>query len=70
MVWRLLQSAESANQYESCIVQGVASEAVGEEKQRSLEGLMHEYSADFVAEGWTISSNGGRGLGSFALPSS
>jgi uncharacterized protein len=37
--------------YESCIVQGVASESFGEEKQLALEGLVRKYSEDFVAEG-------------------
>ena len=37
--------------YESCIVQGSASEALGEEKQLALEGLIHKYSESFVAQG-------------------
>jgi nitroimidazol reductase NimA-like FMN-containing flavoprotein (pyridoxamine 5'-phosphate oxidase superfamily) len=37
--------------YESCIVQGVASESFGEEKQQALEGLIHKYSKNFVSEG-------------------
>jgi nitroimidazol reductase NimA-like FMN-containing flavoprotein (pyridoxamine 5'-phosphate oxidase superfamily) len=37
--------------YESCIVQGMASESFGEEKQLALEGLIHKYSEDFVPEG-------------------
>jgi nitroimidazol reductase NimA-like FMN-containing flavoprotein (pyridoxamine 5'-phosphate oxidase superfamily) len=37
--------------YESCIVQGLASELFGEEKQLALEGLIHKYSKDFVSEG-------------------
>ena len=37
--------------YESCIVQGVASESFGEEKRLALEGLIHKYSANFVPEG-------------------
>jgi len=37
--------------YESCIVQGVASEAFGQEKQMALEGLLHKYSDDFFSEG-------------------
>jgi len=40
-----------ATNYESCIVQGLAAEISGEEKQSALEGLIHKYSADFVAEG-------------------
>jgi hypothetical protein len=46
-----LLPAEFATRYESCIVQGAASEAVGEEKQRALVGLVHKYSPDFVTEG-------------------
>ena len=37
--------------YESCIVQGLASESFGEEKQLALEGLIHKYSKNFVSEG-------------------
>ena len=37
--------------YESCIVQGVASESFGAEKQLALEGLIRKYSEDFVPEG-------------------
>ncbi len=37
--------------YESCIVQGLASESLGEEKQLALEGLIHKYSKNFVSEG-------------------
>ena len=37
--------------YESCIVQGLASESFGEEKQLALEGLIHKYSEPFVSEG-------------------
>lgn len=37
--------------YESCIVQGLASESFGEEKQLALEGLIHKYSRNFVSEG-------------------
>lgn len=37
--------------YESCIVQGIASECVGQEKQLALEGLIHKYSQNFVSEG-------------------
>jgi nitroimidazol reductase NimA-like FMN-containing flavoprotein (pyridoxamine 5'-phosphate oxidase superfamily) len=46
-----LLPAEFATKYESCIVQGLASESLGEEKQRALESLVHKYSADYVAEG-------------------
>lgn len=42
-----------ATNYESCIVQGVASESSGEEKQLALEGLIHKYSKNFVSEGLT-----------------
>lgn len=37
--------------YESCIVQGLASESFGEEKQLALEGLIHKFSEDFVPVG-------------------
>jgi nitroimidazol reductase NimA-like FMN-containing flavoprotein (pyridoxamine 5'-phosphate oxidase superfamily) len=37
--------------YESCIVEGLASESLGEEKQLALEGLIHKYSENFVSEG-------------------
>lgn len=37
--------------YESCIVQGLASESFGEEKQLALEGLVHKYSENFFSEG-------------------
>jgi uncharacterized protein len=37
--------------YESCIVQGFASESHGEEKQLGLEGLVHKYSANYVSAG-------------------
>jgi len=37
--------------YECCIVQGLASELFGEEKQLALEGLIYKYSKDFVSEG-------------------
>jgi nitroimidazol reductase NimA-like FMN-containing flavoprotein (pyridoxamine 5'-phosphate oxidase superfamily) len=37
--------------YESCIVQGLASESFGEEKKLALEGLIHKYSENFVSEG-------------------
>ena len=40
-----------ATNYESCIVHGSASEISGEQKQSALEGLIHKYSADFVADG-------------------
>lgn len=37
--------------YESCIVQGLASESFGEEKQLALESLLHKYSENFFFEG-------------------
>lgn len=40
-----------ATRYESCLVQGVAAEVFGEEKQLALEGLVHKYSAAFVPDG-------------------
>lgn len=43
--------AEFATNYESCIVQGMASEVFDAEKQSALEGLLHKYSEDFFADG-------------------
>lgn len=40
-----------AIRYESCIVEGTASESFGEEKQSALEGLIHKYSEDFFSQG-------------------
>jgi nitroimidazol reductase NimA-like FMN-containing flavoprotein (pyridoxamine 5'-phosphate oxidase superfamily) len=40
-----------STKYESCIVQGVASESFGEEKQLALEGLIRKYSENFVSDG-------------------
>jgi uncharacterized protein len=40
-----------ATKYESCIVQALASESFGEEKQLALEGLIQKYSENFVSEG-------------------
>ena len=37
--------------YESCIIQGLASESFGEEKQSALEGFVNKYSKDFVSQG-------------------
>ena len=37
--------------YESCIIQGLASESSGEEKQLALEGLIKKYSENFISEG-------------------
>ncbi len=42
---------EFATRYESCIVQGMASETHGEEKQLALEGILHKYSENFFSEG-------------------
>jgi nitroimidazol reductase NimA-like FMN-containing flavoprotein (pyridoxamine 5'-phosphate oxidase superfamily) len=44
-------SQEFSTKYESCIVQGSASESYNEEKQLALEGLIHKYSKEFVSEG-------------------
>ncbi len=38
--------------YESCIVEGLASESFGEMKQLALEGLIQKYSENFVSEGF------------------
>ena len=37
--------------YESCVVEGVAREAIGDEKQAALEGLLAKYSPEHVDEG-------------------
>jgi len=37
--------------YESCVVEGRASEAFGDEKQRALEGIVDKYSRGFEAQG-------------------
>jgi nitroimidazol reductase NimA-like FMN-containing flavoprotein (pyridoxamine 5'-phosphate oxidase superfamily) len=37
--------------YESCIVRGLATESLGQEKQLALKGLVHKYSEDFVSDG-------------------
>jgi uncharacterized protein len=37
--------------YESCVVEGAAREAIGDEKQAALEGLLAKYSPDHVDEG-------------------
>ena len=42
---------EFGTKYESCIVQGLASESFGEEKQSALEGLVKKYSKEFVSQG-------------------
>ena len=41
-----------ATNYESCIVQGLAAELSGEAKHLALEGLIHKYSENFLAEGF------------------
>jgi nitroimidazol reductase NimA-like FMN-containing flavoprotein (pyridoxamine 5'-phosphate oxidase superfamily) len=43
--------ADFGTLYESCVVEGVAREAIGDEKQAALEGLLAKYSEDFEAEG-------------------
>jgi nitroimidazol reductase NimA-like FMN-containing flavoprotein (pyridoxamine 5'-phosphate oxidase superfamily) len=40
-----------ATRYESVVVTGRATEAIGEEKQLALEGLLAKYSNGFRAEG-------------------
>jgi len=40
-----------ATRYESCIVQGRASESFGEEKQSALEGILQKYSSSYIADG-------------------
>lgn len=40
-----------STRYESCIVQGTASECFEAEKQKGLEGLIRKYSQGFVEEG-------------------
>ncbi|PKN35955.1 MAG: MFS transporter [Deltaproteobacteria bacterium HGW-Deltaproteobacteria-19] len=40
-----------ATRYESCIVQGLASESFGEEKQSALEGIIRKYSINYIADG-------------------
>jgi nitroimidazol reductase NimA-like FMN-containing flavoprotein (pyridoxamine 5'-phosphate oxidase superfamily) len=40
-----------ATRYESVVATGRATEAVDEEKQQALEGLLAKYSAGFRAEG-------------------
>jgi len=37
--------------YESCLVEGVAREAIGDEKQTALEGLVAKYAIGFEEEG-------------------
>jgi uncharacterized protein len=42
---------EFSTLYESCIVEGVAAEAFGAQKQAALEGLVAKYSPGFEEEG-------------------
>jgi uncharacterized protein len=42
---------EFGTKFESCIVQGCASESFSEEKQRALEGIINKYSENFTSEG-------------------
>jgi len=42
---------EFSTKYESCIVQGSASESFNEEKQLALEALLKKYSKEFISEG-------------------
>jgi len=42
---------EFGTRYESCVVEGHASEAFGDEKQRALEGIVGRYSRGFEAQG-------------------
>jgi nitroimidazol reductase NimA-like FMN-containing flavoprotein (pyridoxamine 5'-phosphate oxidase superfamily) len=46
----LLPSKFGTN-YESCIVQGVATESFAKEKQSALEGIVRKYSSDFFSDG-------------------
>jgi uncharacterized protein len=43
--------ADFGTLYESCVVEGLAREAIGDEKQAALEGLVAKYSAGFEEEG-------------------
>lgn len=45
--------------YESCMVEGLSSEAFGAEKQMALEGLIRKYSNAFFAEGLTYIEKSG-----------
>jgi len=42
---------EFGAKYESCVIEGRASEAFDDEKQRALEGLVAKYSQGFEAQG-------------------
>jgi len=46
----ILPSKFSTN-YESCIVQGPATESFGKEKQSALEGIVRKYSSEFMSDG-------------------
>ncbi len=46
-----LQPEKFSTIYESCIVQGSATEVFNEEKQLALEGLVKKYSNEFQAQG-------------------
>ena len=43
--------ADFGTLYESAVVEGLAHEAIGDEKQAALEGLLAKYSPDHVDEG-------------------
>lgn len=43
--------ADFGTLYESCVVEGAAREAIGDEKQAALEGLVAKYSEGFEEEG-------------------
>jgi uncharacterized protein len=43
--------ADFGTLYESCVVEGLAREAIGDEKRAALEGLVAKYSAGFEEEG-------------------
>ncbi|MCK5735719.1 MAG: pyridoxamine 5'-phosphate oxidase family protein [Spirochaetaceae bacterium] len=42
---------EFASKYESCVLQGLAEEVSGDDKQSALESFIFKYSRDFFAEG-------------------
>jgi nitroimidazol reductase NimA-like FMN-containing flavoprotein (pyridoxamine 5'-phosphate oxidase superfamily) len=43
--------ADFGTLYESCVVEGAAREAIGDEKQAALEGLVAKYAEGFEEEG-------------------
>jgi nitroimidazol reductase NimA-like FMN-containing flavoprotein (pyridoxamine 5'-phosphate oxidase superfamily) len=43
--------ADFGTLYESCVVEGAAREAIGDEKQAALEGMVAKYSEGFEEEG-------------------